>query len=44
MNPGFTINDVIEKAGFHSRRYFNIFIKRETGMIPKEYRTYLLQK
>ncbi|HJA93217.1 MAG TPA: response regulator [Candidatus Eisenbergiella merdipullorum] len=43
-NPSFSINDVIEKTGFNSRRYFNIFIKRETGMIPKEYRASLLRK
>ena len=44
LKPSLTINDIIEKTGFHSRRYFNIFIKRETGMIPKEYRARLLQK
>lgn len=40
-NPLLTIDEIIEKTGFHSRRNFNIFIKRETGMAPGEYRKQL---
>lgn len=32
------IGEVAEKAGFQSRTYFNRFIKRWTGMAPKDYR------
>ena len=39
-----TIENVMRRTGFNSRRYFNIFIKRETGMSPKEYRASLMNE
>lgn len=38
------INDVALKAGFQSRTYFNRFIKKMTGMSPKEFQNHLIEK
>jgi two-component system response regulator YesN len=39
-----TIEAVAEKAGFNSRPYFNRFIKKETGLTPRNYRMKLLSR
>ena len=39
-----TINAVCDMAGFGSRPYFNRFIKKETGMTPKNYRLTVLNR
>lgn len=38
-----TLNDVAERSGFHSRAYFNAFIKRICGMNPSQYRAKVVE-
>ncbi len=41
-DPSYTIEEVSRLSGFHSRPYFNQFIKKMTGLSPKAYRARLL--
>lgn len=43
-NPELNIEMVCKRAGFNSRPYFNHFIKKETGLTPKNYRTRVLSQ
>ena len=37
-NPQLSMQQIMESAGFTTRSYFNQFIKKETGLTPKQYR------
>ncbi|MEN6313815.1 MAG: response regulator [Clostridiaceae bacterium] len=43
-DAGLTIEAVAERAGFNSRPYFNRFIKKETGLTPRNFRMKLLNQ
>ncbi len=38
LNVDLNINEVAERSGFVSRTYFNRFIKKHTGMSPRDYK------
>lgn len=40
-DPQLPIQQIMEAAGFTTRSYFNQFIKKETGLTPKQYRMHL---
>ena len=44
QNSELNIGDIASFVGFHSRTYFNNYIKRLTGMSPQKYRESLLEK
>ena len=37
-DPQLSMQQIMESAGFTTRSYFNQFIKKETGLTPKQYR------
>lgn len=41
QKPELSIQQVMELSGFTTRAYFSQFIKRETGMTPRNYRNHL---
>ena len=40
-DPALSILQIMEESGFTIRSYFNQFIKKETGLTPKQYRLHL---
>ena len=40
-DPALSILQIMEASGFTTRSYFNQFIKKETGLTPKQYRLHL---
>ena len=44
QEPNLSIGDVAEQSGFLSRTYFNRFVRKHTGMSPKDYKLSLKVK
>lgn len=40
-DPAHSMQQIMEESGFATRSYFNQFIKKETGLTPKQYRMQL---
>ena len=40
-DPQISMQQIMEAAGFATRSYFNQFVKKETGLTPKQYRMQL---
>jgi len=38
----YSMEEIAERCGFHNIYYFSLFVKKETGVSPKEYRKQLL--
>lgn len=41
QDPSYSLQQIVEESGFATRSYFHQFIKKETGMAPKQYRMHL---
>lgn len=39
LDPSLTLEQIMTITNFNSRSYFNSFVKKETGLSPKKYRT-----
>ena len=37
-DPRISMQQIMDAAGFATRSYFNQFVKKETGLTPKQYR------
>ena len=44
LDENLNISDIASCVGFHSRTYFNNYVKRLTGMSPQQFRESLLKK
>ena len=38
LETSLNIGDIAEQSGFVSRTYFNRFVRKHTGMSPKDYK------
>ena len=43
-DPQISMQQIMEAAGFATRSYFNQFVKKETGLTPKQYRMQLCSR
>ena len=40
----YSVSEIAERCGFNNPNYFSLFIKKETGLSPLQYRKHLLNK